>query len=381
METETESTIAETCKGNPYNINKLAYHPEVIRNLQTRANNTLLQVHFMPQNVCNQRCNFCSYRMPNNKNSQIFDESKMIPIERIAELIEHFKELGVKAVEVTGGGEPLAHKNKYEMFEMLFDAGFDVGLVTNGTLVTDKLAELLAPNLTWMRISIDAATKETYIKLRSAPRQHFNNATDAIRKIRHYGNHKTEFRLGSGFVMSNGNELEVYDFCRLVKELGADNVRLSMTFSDEHLEHYDDQEKVRIGVALAERAERDLSDETFRIFNLIPERYGNILEASNDYPKCYTKDVLCVIEGEGNVYTCCTFTGSNKGKLGNVLTDENGFEGVWRRSQAFRNNLDPRKYCKVTCLYRKRNLEMINLIDNHIDPHIEDDTPLHLNFI
>jgi len=375
------SSTRNICKGNPYEVNKLAYHPDVIRKLRAGDNNTLLQVHLMPQNLCNQSCNFCSYRMSDNKNAMLFDESKMLPIEVISELIGHFKELGVRAIEVTGGGEPLAHKNKYEMFEMLFDAGFDVGLVTNGTLVTDRLAELLAPNLTWMRVSIDAATKETYINLRRASGSHFDQATDSIRKIRHYGNHKADFRLGAGFVMSNGNELEVYPFCTLAKNLGADNVRLSLTFSDKHMDHFQDHLKLRTGIDSAERAEKELSDETFCVFNLIPERCSNLLDASNHYPKCYTKDVLCVVEGEGNVYTCCTFTGSGKGKLGNVLTDEDGFRGIWKRSQSFRLRLDPSSYCNVTCLYKKRNLEMIQLVDHEVESHAETQIPLHTNFI
>ena len=97
-------------------------------------------------------------------------------IEMIEKIIENFKELNVKAVEVTGGGEPLMHKNRYKMFELLFDAGFDVSLVTNGTLVDDRLAEMLAPNLTWMRISIDAATAETYKMLRQSTNRHYDAA-------------------------------------------------------------------------------------------------------------------------------------------------------------------------------------------------------------
>ncbi len=370
-----------TCEGDPYHVNKLAYHSAVIRNLRAGDNRTLLQVHLMPQNACNQSCNFCSYRMPHNKNSALFDESKTLPIEAIAPLIEDFKALGVRAVEVTGGGEPLAHPNKYEMFEMLFAAGFDVGLVTNGTLVTDRLAELLAPNLTWMRVSIDAANRETYIKLRRSARVHFDCATDAIRKIRRYGNHKPDFRLGAGFVMSNGNELEVYGFCELVKALGADNARLSLTFSDYDMAYFKDQKKLKAGVALAKRAEEELSDGAFRVFNLIPERHDNLVEAANDYPKCYTKDVLCVIEGKGDVYTCCTFTGTNKGRHGNILTDKDGFAGVWRRSQAFRLALDPRRYCNVTCLYKKRNLEMINLVHQDLIEIANRERPAHVNFI
>ncbi len=368
-------------KLNPYKVNKIEYHPELIDKLRNKSNNTLTQVHLMPSNICNQRCNFCSYRMSDNKNSSDFNDSKMLSKESLRNLINDMKNIGVKAVEVTGGGEPLAHKDKYWMFEELFKAGFDVGLVTNGTLLDDKLAELLAPNLTWMRVSIDAATPQTYSKLRNAPEHHYYSALDSIRKIRSVGNHKSEFRLGAGYVMANFNELEAFDLSHIVKELGVDNIRLSMTFSDKHMAFFTDQSRVIEGIALADKAARELSDDKFQVINLIPERCNNIVDHTNDYPYCYTKDILCVIEGEGNVYTCCTFTGSKKGKLGNFVEHKNGFEGIWEESFNLRRNLNPSKYCDVTCLYAKRNLEMIKIIENanYIPPKNVD--AIHVNFI
>lgn len=380
-QTKMKSDVKNPVKTNPYKTNKILHHPDLINRIRSGSNETLIQVHFMPSNICNQRCNFCSYRMPDNKNSSQFNDRKMLPMDKILSLIDDMKEIGVQAVEVTGGGEPLAHKEKYRMFKELFNAGFDVGLVTNGTLVDDELAEILAPNLTWMRVSIDAGNPQTYSKLRNAPEHHFYAALNALTKIRRVGNHKPEFRLGVGFVMSNGNELDAYDLSYISKELGADNIRLSMTFSDKHMEFFTDQNKVLQGIGLADKATRELSDDNFQVINLIPERCNNIIDHTNDYHYCYTKDILCVIEGEGNVYTCCTFTGSQKGILGNFLDHKNGFKGVWNDSKKFRNNLNPGKYCNVTCLYAKRNLEMINIIENSQDMPPQESDAIHINFI
>lgn len=379
---ETLKTTGDQLKKNPYMVNKLACHPDLIEKLRNGDNDTLVQVHLMPSNVCNQRCSFCSYRMPDNKNSSHFDYRQMLPIDSIRDLIRDMKRIGVKAVEVTGGGEPLAHTDKYAMFEELFNAGFDVGLVTNGTLLDDDLARLLAPNLTWLRVSIDASTPQTYSALRNAPERHFHAALDSLSKIRSVGNHKDEFRLGVGFVMANGNELDVYDLCAQVKQRGADNIRLSITFSDKHMDFFTDQQRVMRGIVLSQQAVDDLSDDTFQIINLIPERCTNILDHNNDYKYCYTKDLLCVVEGAGNVYTCCTFTGSRKGILGNFLTHDNGFYGVWEDSYRFRKSLNPKTYCNVTCLYAKRNLEMIRIVENdgQFDASQMPDA-IHKNFI
>lgn len=365
---------------DPYKTDKLAYHPDVVRSLRAGSNDTLVQVHLMPQNTCNQHCNFCPFRMPDNKNAAHFDESRCLAPEQLERLAADMKTLGVRAVEVTGGGEPLSYKHRKLLFELLFDAGFDVALATNGTLLNEEMAAMLAPRLTWMRISLDAARRSTYTAIRRCPESHYDAAIDAFRKIRSAGPHRPDFRLGAGFVMTNGNELEVYEACVLAKKMGADNIRLGLAFADSQSHFFRDPRRVEEGIRQAAAADRELSDSTFQIIDLMQERRQNIAAGRNDYPYCYTKDILCVIEGEGNVYTCCTFTGSTKGLIGNIVQHPQGLQGVWMDSQTFRRQLDPRTYCTVPCLYLRRNLDMIQIVgsDNARAPGTE---PLHVNFI
>lgn len=360
-------------KPNPYATNKLLAHPTLIRKLRAKRLDTLTQVHLMPQNACNQGCEFCAYRLVGNPNADIFDTSKAIPWPIMEKLLWNLADMEVKAVEVTGGGEPLAYPKKYEMFELLFSHGFDVALVTNGTLLTDELAALIAPKLMWMRVSIDAGTKETYSKIRHTKLSHFDKAWDAVRKIRLIGSHHPEFRLGVGYVVSNDNELELFKACQLAKDAGADNIRLSIAFSYLNLDYFKSQKRLQEAVELSRKCE-ELNDTSFQVINLIPERYNNVVEPVNEYHYCYSKDVITVIEGTGKVYTCCTFTGSTKGILGNFIEHPDGFEGVWRDSAEFRHELDPKVYCRSSCLYRKRNLDMIGLVE-------EGKAPIHINFI
>ena len=68
----------KTVVDNPYRVNKLAYHSKIIEKLKKGESDSLVLVHFMPSNMCNQFCNFCSYRMPYNKNASCFDTSKVL---------------------------------------------------------------------------------------------------------------------------------------------------------------------------------------------------------------------------------------------------------------------------------------------------------------
>jgi len=369
---------------DPYSTTKLSAYPDVVRRLRETGEGELLTVHLMPQNLCNHSCEFCSYRMVDNKNSEAFDEGKHLPWDDMRKLLFDLYALNVRGIELTGGGEPLAYPDIRELLAALGRFNFAVGLVTNGTLLDrvgsrlgekDAAVELLAKaGLRWARVSVDAGRAETYARTRQAPEAHFERAWETVWRLsRAREEFHAEFKVGVGFVLTNENISEVYEFVAHAKESGADNVRLSLTFADSHLDYFRDKVKLKLAVGDSVRAEEDFSDKTFAVHNMIPTRYWEQEHPTQKYKRCPTKDVLCVVEGEGKVYSCCTFTGSKRGLYGNILEHELGFAGVWKDSAELRKNWDARVECQVACLYRDRNLAMNRLIDAP--------DPIHKEFI
>jgi radical SAM protein with 4Fe4S-binding SPASM domain len=347
---------------NPYATNKLAFYPEVVQQLRENTWEGLLTVHLMPQNLCNQNCEFCSYRMDGNKNALAIDYSKHLPEDCLGILFEDFKALGVKGIEITGGGEPLAYPHINKIFELAERYDIRIGLVTNGTLLKKADIELIGRNLSWARVSIDAATKETYSSLRNCPMKHFEKAWEAVGLLREAST-RPEFRLGVSFVLSNTNHDEIMDFVELTATHGAaDNVRLSSTYSDDDSNYWTEGMDLDGAVVESELATEEFNRDGFTVHNMIPDRVWENEHSHQDYDECYTKDLLCVVEGEGKVYTCCTFTGSNKGILGNILEHPRGLRGVWEDKLEWRRKMKACHYCDCSCLYRQRNLDMIDLV-------------------
>ena len=331
----------------------------------------------MPQNTCNQRCSFCSYRLPDNKNSSDFDESKHIPWPEMVSLLDDLEAMGVLGIEVTGGGEPLAYPYTKELWTELATRSFSTALVTNGTLMRDR-APLITQRMKWARVSIDAANRFTYSAMRRCPERHFDLAWKAVENLREHAPDDPDFRLGIGFVLCNENIGEVYEFVARASESGADNVRLSVTFSDDGAAFFEDQDALACAVADSERAVADFATDDFRVNNLIPQRHWEVHHPEQDYGPCYTKDLLCVVEGECKVYTCCTFTGSLQGLYGKFTEHPGGFRGLWESSTAWRRTFDASEYCKCACLYRDRNLQMIALVKTDVEPEHDG---LHREFI
>jgi len=103
-----------------------------------------IHVQLIPTNKCNLNCSFCSCKKRNKT-----EELTLWEIETLCQNLEH---LGCKAATVTGGGEPLMHKDIKLILRCLDDHDIKIGLVTNGLLL-NKLNSDDFEKITWCRIS------------------------------------------------------------------------------------------------------------------------------------------------------------------------------------------------------------------------------------
>jgi len=357
---------------NVYSTHKVNYHPQLVDAFKCQKSHHLnpIQVHLMPQNVCNQDCVFCSYRLSNWKNSEIFDTSKHIPWEKMEEILEDLYEMGTKAIEVTGGGEPLAYPHIDKLLERLASFGFEVGLVTNGTLLTEKRADLLFnTKLKWVRVSIDSGTPSTYAAVRRVRESHWEKAWAGIKRL---VDRRQDQVIGIGYVVTPENHHEIYQGAENALEADVDNMRVSMAFTPagDHLLNDEQVKHVMYQLNLFKADYKD-HETRFVLADLFEERLNNMkMSPVQDYDYCGTKDVLCVIEGECNVYTCCTLTGAPSGLIGSISGDKR-FAELWAEKAEWRQRFNVRARCKCACLYEKRNHAMLDLMN----------PPDHLNFI
>ena len=98
---------------------------------------------------CNFHCPGCHYNAENDHGWQTIDPAALL--RRLAEA----RALGLRAVNYSGGGEPLFHKEALQIFTRTFELGLRVGTLTNGSrLLRDReLRELLFARNDFVRIS------------------------------------------------------------------------------------------------------------------------------------------------------------------------------------------------------------------------------------
>lgn len=130
---------------------KLLHHRDAVDDLRHKKNHPIV-LHIMPTEVCNLRCVFCSVAQRGD-NGQLFPDLTM---EQIKTVVNELKPLGLKAVILSGGGEPAMYPHINELLQFLHESGLNIGMISNGVVLAKKVKPENLKLLTWLRISINA---------------------------------------------------------------------------------------------------------------------------------------------------------------------------------------------------------------------------------
>lgn len=340
-----------------------------------------LQVQLIISDLCNHNCSFCAYRMENYTSNQLFgvkdtltgminnNPNRMIPYDKCLEILDDCKEMGVKAIQYTGGGEPTVHPKHKELFQKTIDLGLDLALVTNGTRMLDGVPEILAKG-SWVRFSMDASNKETYSSMREVPIHYFDRAIENIKKVveAKKANPTSKLIIGVGFVVTKENYKEIYDAVKLFSSLGVDNVRLSAVFTPDDFEYH--KEIYPVARELAIKAKQEFSTKTFTVFNLFGDRVQDLIDERPEYEHCGYMHLNTYIGGDQNVYTCCNNAYNLLGLMGSIKNQS--FKTFWFSDEKVKNYLKFKASSCERCMFNNKN-RFINYM-------LEKD-PLHVNFI
>jgi hypothetical protein len=130
---------------------KLLQHIEVLDSIQNHKIFKPITVQLAPVEACDSDCPFCSVAARPLKS--------FLPFKKIKKLLEDFRALGAKSVEITGGGNPLlyrdkaAGKNINDIINIAYDLGLEIGIITNSHDL--KILEPgIHEKLNWVRISL-----------------------------------------------------------------------------------------------------------------------------------------------------------------------------------------------------------------------------------
>jgi cyclic pyranopterin phosphate synthase len=327
--------------GDPLRIDgtKVHFHPaRVVQlmqdrdNWETAKNIFPIYVEVSPSGACNHRCTFCGVDYVGYKS--ILLDADMYAI-RIAEMAE----LGVKSVMFAGEGEPLLHKHIDHMVLSTVASGVDVAFTTNGVLL-DKLETL--PQCNWVKVSLNAGTRETYAKVHRTQERDWYKVWLAIKNA---VKRKGKCMLGVQMVLLPENEKEAPLLQLMCEDAGVDY--LVFKPYSQHKSSFTRQ---------YEKFKPALVQPTFKKTVV---RTESINTTEIPYEKCHATPFLwSYVMASGDVYSCSAYLLDERFRLGNL--NQQSFKEIWhgekRRAnyEFVRNELDIHD-CRLNCRQDKAN--------------------------
>lgn len=345
---------------NLYSRYKVFHYKEKVDSLPESLDSILAPLHIRlkPTNVCNQRCWYCAYRLKDVQLGKDMDLASQIPRQKMRELVEDIKEMGVKAVTFSGGGEPLCYPHLAETLNGLAAAGIKFASLTNGSLLKNEIAEIFAGHASWVRVSMDGWDGDSYASYRSVGPGEFGKIMANLERFK---------KLGGGCLLSvivnldKTNAPHTYDIVKRLHQAGVDSVKIApCVFSDDISETHRYHSPIAPLVQeQVEAAVRDFAGEGFEISNGYRVQ---MTEFSKEYSWCPSLQITPVIGADLNVYSCQDKAYNlDSGLLFSIK--ERRFRDAWFDSKKKFFSIDPGRHCNHHCVADQKNKMILEYLD------------------
>lgn len=351
---------------SPYSELKIFHHIDRIKGLLNNERVAPIYIRIKPTNVCNQNCYYCGYANDSLYKGRKVDRRESIPWECMQRTISELAAMGVKAVTFSGGGEPLCYHSIDKTLDLVQKCGLDYSLITNGQALEGDILHYLI-NAKWVRVSFDSCNQQTYETIRKV-----NAYNKVIHNIENFAKKKSNnCTLGINCVITHHNFREIFEICRLSKELGVNNIKLSPIMVKECEADYHETIKNDV-VQQIEDAKRCLDDDSFKIV----DKYTNDLSINNNYCKqyhrCIIQELFTVIAADCKVYRCHQKAYTKSGEIGDLT--KKSFQDIWFSQETIEQirKFDAYKECQFRCAFDERNMLLNDFL--YVDRN-------HINFI
>lgn len=353
-------------KKSKYSKYKIFNYSDKIESLPRESGTILPPVHIRikPTNVCAHDCWYCSYRVEGIQLGKDMVIKDYIPKEKMMQIIDDCEAMGVKAITFSGGGDPFYYKYLLETLQKLSTTKIEFAALTNGANLNGEVAEIFAHHGTWIRISIDGWDDASYAKYRGIKEGEFTKVMNNLRAFKELGG---KCALGISFIIDKDNHDRVYEFVKMVKELGVDSIKLSPCVVSNSGAENNEYHKDIFEATSAEckRAKADFEDDNFEVFDsyhLLEDKF------EKKYDWCPYLQVLPVIGADMNVYSCHDKAYNlDEGLLGSIK--DVSFREFWMNDKEKFYKIDPSGVCNHHCIANEANkmlLDYLNIDKEHI---------------
>jgi len=217
---------------------------------------------------------------------------------------------------VAGGGEPLMNNNTPDFLVHLKTNGIESGLITNGSLIDSRTAEIIAENCRWVGISMDAGTELTYQKIKGLSEHRaylFEGVISNIEKVVNCvkdSNNKCD--VCYKYLLHPLNAREIYKAAELAKSIGVKDFHLRPVGWDNIPKTQNQEAPDYQGLyeEIDDQIERamQLEDENFHFYGIRHKFNPNFTRKIN-FSCCWAAPLILTFGADGNCHLCFDMRG------------------------------------------------------------------------
>ena len=345
---------------------KILWHLDRVQQWNLTGNVFPILFEIDPSNKCNHDCPWCSFAKWRSENKD------MLCLETMKKILKEMKDGGTKAINWTGGGEPLMNPNTIESIKYAKEIGLDQGIFTNGAMINNEKAKILSSHMTWIRISLDAYDGDSYAESHGTVAGSFEKT---LSNIRYLCGVKGKTTVGIGFVIHEKNYKGIPLIASIAKDIGANYMQFKPEIRRPGQKQVDPvffRENVFPLLKVAE----ELSDENFNVM-VTNYRFNDVLSPETNYGrnygKCYSHHFQGAIAADGKAYICDHHKGEKEYEIGDIK--QNSLSEIWsseKRNKVieFLDSTDLSQ-CQICCRNHELNkfLWHIKNVDEGMHPN------------
>ncbi|HEX2643651.1 MAG TPA: radical SAM protein [Thermoanaerobaculia bacterium] len=170
---------------------------------------------------CNVACYFC--------NQQDLRTKESIPLPKLTDLIDELAETGLKSVRLSGGGDPLFHRDVLHVMDHLAARNVVVdNLTTNGVALSADVATRLVGNKAREVIfSLNAADAADYARMMKVKPALFDRVLENIRRLVEMRGDSIHPSIVVQFLIDRKNIHRLPDMYEIGRSLGVDRIAIN----------------------------------------------------------------------------------------------------------------------------------------------------------
>lgn len=274
--------------------------------------------------TCNYNCVHCSYAQRRKSNQCLSQE---VVSKSVGDLIK----LGVKAVYLSGGGEPTTFKNWELYSQMLLEENIELALITNSILIQESNVEMLR-KFNYIAVSIYSDEESQYKQITNSNQFKKQFALPKLLKIP-----DSNLIVGARCVINSINYKNIFKTYKKALDSGFDYVIFipAVDYEKKKIDLTDEQKKY-----ILEQIESNITKIDSTNTNLLNIKKNKIQHYQETYIDKFANKRGCdsisirsnaFINYDGNVYLCQPLIGNIEYSIGNI--NKNDFKHIWNSSR------------------------------------------------